>query len=62
MSVIRLMTTILTLIAAVLLSSCGGSSGSGMKANLDSLADDQNATESSTSSQEGWVEGVFEAP
>ena len=54
-----LTTRILTLIAAVLLSSCGGSSTNSVNANLENMT---ATLESSTSSTEGWVEGEFEAP
>ena len=55
----HLTTRILTLIAAVLLGSCGGSSTNSVNANLENMT---ATLESSTSSTEGWVEGEFEAP
>jgi len=61
-SVIRLMTRILTLSAALLLSGCGGSGSNTVNPPASGNESIASTTESNTSSEEGWVEGEFETP
>ena len=59
---IRLTNGILTLFVALVLSSCGGSGASAVNPQTAISENTASATESTTSSEQGWVEGEFQAP